>query len=683
MEHLDHAASLFEPHGHCFLWMPDLIALHALSDLVTGLSYYLIPFALFYFVQKRHDVPYKKMFLLFGLFIIACGSTHLMAVWTIWHADYWLEGIVKLITAVVSLSTAVLLVPIIPKALAIPSSAQLKAANAKLESEISRRVVAEQELLQHKGKLEDLVALRTDELQATNTRLLHAQATLEEKNLFLSTLLESIPNPVFYKDLDGKIIGCNDRYAKLHGFSHQTLLGKTAFDIFPRESAEKFHASDQEVITAQKTMTYENDLTDATGQLKHVIVNKAPFLDGQGRVAGVVGVYNDVTELKRIDQELRSSEERFRHIIETSLEGVWSIDKDLRTTYVNPRMADMLGYEPDEMLGRTFSDFMRKDQLADYDHRMSERKLGQDTIYERCFLRRDGGELWTIVSPSGIFDTQGQFTGSFAMFTDITARKQAEEQRAQLNAALEAKNTELEQVIYVASHDLRSPLVNIDGYSKELNLAFADLGRALADNPAARDALRLPSSVLAEDIPEALRFIQTSVSKMDVLLTGLLRLSRLGRAALHIELLDMNKLISRIADSTEFKIKEAAITLDVADLPPCEGDALQLIQVFSNLLDNAIKYRDPDRPGVIRISGRTEPGRSVYCVADNGIGIAQAHMHKIFEIFHRLDPQHGEGEGLGLTIVKRIMARLEGDVWVESEVGSGSHFYVSLPTGRL
>jgi len=261
-------------------------------------------------------------------------------------------------------------------------------------------------------------------------------------------------------------------------------------------------------------------------------------------------------------------------------------------------------------------------------------------------------------------------------------RRIAEEKLARTNAALEAKNAELEQVVYVASHDLRSPLVNIDGYSKELDYALGDLRRALAGIPAAEETLRGLAPLLDEDIPEALRFIRISASKMDVLLSGLLHLSRSGRAALEFKTLDMNQLVSKIAASTEFTIKEAKITLEIKDLPPCHGDAVQVGQVFSNLLENAIKYLDPGRPGIIRISGRSEGERSVYCVEDNGIGIAPAHLNKIFEVFHRLDPRRGDGEGLGLTIVKRILARLGGEVWVESEEGSGSRFHVALPKSR-
>ena len=131
-----------------------------------------------------------------------------------------------------------------------------------------------------------------------------------------------------------------------------------------------------------------------------------------------------------------------------------------------------------------------------------------------------------------------------------------------------------------------------------------------------------------------------------------------------------------------YEIKQKSVSLTVKKLPACRGDAVGIDQVFTNLIENALKYPDPNRKGSIIITGRVEGNTSVYCVQDNGIGISPDHQHRIFELFHRLNPNDGtEGEGLGLTIVRRILQRQNGDIRVESEPGKGSRFYVSLPTG--
>ncbi len=129
----------FIPHGHCYLWKPELVGLHIASDGLIALAYYSIPFTLFYFVQKRRDLPFDWIFLLFGSFIVACGTTHLLEIWTLWHPTYWLSGAVKVGTAAVSLYTAGALVPLVPKALSLPSPAAIEAANQDLEREIAER----------------------------------------------------------------------------------------------------------------------------------------------------------------------------------------------------------------------------------------------------------------------------------------------------------------------------------------------------------------------------------------------------------------------------------------------------------------------------------------------------------------------------------------------------------------
>jgi len=165
-------------------------------------------------------------------------------------------------------------------------------------------------------------------------------------------------------------------------------------------------------------------------------------------------------------------------------------------------------------------------------------------------------------------------------------------------------------------------------------------------------------------------------------LSGFLRFSRLGRAALTIRCLDMNELLASVAQTVEFQIKRSGAVLRLGALPECAGDAAQINQVFSNLIDNGIKYRSPERACLIEVSGQMENGRCVYAVKDNGIGIAAEHQVKVFEIFHRLNPSASEGEGLGLTIAQKILERQDGKIWVESLAGQGSVFFVSLPAAQ-
>ena len=246
---------------------------------------------------------------------------------------------------------------------------------------------------------------------------------------------------------------------------------------------------------------------------------------------------------------------------------------------------------------------------------------------------------------------------------------------------LRYKNKEMEQIVYVASHDLRSPLLNIQGFSKELQESLNQIATILDEIDLPVEARAKFAEPLEEDIPDSLRFILASSSKMDALLSGLLRVSRLGRASINMKELDMNKLISDITETFSYQIKEAKARFPINELPSCRGDDVKINQVFSNLLDNALKYRDRKRDCIIMLSGKKEDGHIVYCLEDNGIGIAEKHMDKIFEIFHRLHPGDSDvtGEGLGLSIVRRLIDRHGGQIRVESEPGKGSKFFVTLP----
>ncbi len=245
---------------------------------------------------------------------------------------------------------------------------------------------------------------------------------------------------------------------------------------------------------------------------------------------------------------------------------------------------------------------------------------------------------------------------------------------------LATRNRELEQLVYVASHDLRSPLVNVDGFSRELEYFLQDIGALLAADKIDHAALEKLLRTEFSEMQQSLRHIRKSTRQMDLLIKGLLKLSRSVRGALRIQPIDMDRLIQDLAGSFAFRIEELGIELTVGDLPPCRGDVSQVIQVFANLIDNAIKYRDQKRQTRIHISGEVKKESALYRVADNGIGIDGNHQANIFELFHRLNPADGEGEGLGLTAVKQILGRLDGDIQVDSQPGNGSVFIVALPS---
>jgi PAS domain S-box-containing protein len=300
----------FIPHGHCYLWKTDLVWLHLGSDLVTGLAYYSIPATLFYFVRKRQDLPFYWMFLLFSAFILACGTTHLMEVWTLWYPTYWLSGLVKAITAVVSLTTAIELIPLVPQALTLKSPAQLEQANQALQTQIAERLQVEAELRKYQNHLEDLVAMRTHEITQYNEQL---KLEIAERQRILSVLrqseeryrylAESIPQLVWTADAEGNRDDYNQNWCEYTGLSVAESVGYGWLAAL--------HPDDVEIITklwsnAVDTGTlYEHESRfrrAADGSYRWHLVRGLPVKDEQGRVVKWFGTCTEIHEQKQILQ---------------------------------------------------------------------------------------------------------------------------------------------------------------------------------------------------------------------------------------------------------------------------------------------------------------------------------------------------------------------------------------------
>lgn len=245
-------------------------------------------------------------------------------------------------------------------------------------------------------------------------------------------------------------------------------------------------------------------------------------------------------------------------------------------------------------------------------------------------------------------------------------------ERDDAEAALRDSNEQMQRYAYVVSHDLRAPLVNIMGFTSELEETRADLREALAGHPQA--------DMIDRDVGEALGFIRAAVTKMDGLIAAILKLSREGGRVLNPEPLDMTPFIRNLADAIRHQTESAGAVIEVSpDLPDVIADRLAIEQVFGNLLDNAVKYLARDRPGRITVTGEERDATLVYRVTDNGRGIAEHDLGRVFDLFRRAGPQDRQGEGIGLANVKAVIRALGGRIDLTSSLGQGTTFTVTLP----
>ena len=251
-------------------------------------------------------------------------------------------------------------------------------------------------------------------------------------------------------------------------------------------------------------------------------------------------------------------------------------------------------------------------------------------------------------------------------------------QLAAKNELLSRKNEELEQMLYTFSHDLRTPLVGVQGFAQELQMTVSMLSDELAAQ-GLESTLPKVSELLHKDIPGAITYIHSGTARMDSLIQGLLKVSRVGVAQLDLQLIDMNELLKDVTDGLNFQAQTAGAMLLVDPLPTCTCDRQKMEQVFTNLISNAIKYRNPSRSSEIRISASREREATVFEIRDNGVGIPADKLRDIFKSFYRQHPDLADGEGLGLTIASRIVDRHGGRLWVESELNHGSTFKILLP----
>ncbi len=396
--------------------------------------------------------------------------------------------------------------------------------------------------------------------------------------------------------------------------------------------------------------------------------------------------YND--QLQASEKEIKAKEaaallaRKFAEsIIDTIRHPFIVLDEKLQVVSANRFFYNMFNVDEKETVGKKIYDLGNNQWNIPKLNELLKEILSQKSTVEDFEVSHNFetiGERIMLLSARALKQEQSKSRMILLAVDDITFRKKAERELKHLNAELQLKADELQQILYITTHDLRSPLVNIQGFNKEMQASLKELTQVLNHEAIPLKLRSRYSPIINEEIPEAIHYITSSTTKMDKLLNGLLMLSRLGRQKLVYYKLDMNSIIREVLDTFEFEIDKNEVIAEVSDLPPCKGDELQINQIFSNIIGNSLKFFDPQRQGKINISGQKIDGMSKYVVEDNGIGISKKYHLKVFELFQKLDATTS-GIGLGMNIVKQIVEKHEGDIQLESELGKGTKITICLP----
>ncbi|MCZ7575076.1 MAG: PAS domain S-box protein [Ardenticatenaceae bacterium] len=392
-------------------------------------------------------------------------------------------------------------------------------------------------------------------------------------------------------------------------------------------------------------------------------------------------------EIDKRERAERGIEERWLYlkaVLEAVPDAIVTLDARGQIVEWNSSAERLFGYSREEVVGRQLDSIITNGDTYAEAVKLTEETLSRAGVapVETVRCRRDGSLVDVTLAASPV-RVAGASIGAAAVYTDITERKLAEKQLERYAAELKQANEEVKQFAYIVSHDLRAPLVNLKGFSAELRFALEDIQRAIHQALPHLDEQQRQTltTALEEEVPEALDFIESSVTRMDHFISAVLKLSRLGRRELRMEPLDMNVLVREVLEPLRHQIERNQVQVSVAELPTVVADRTAVEQIIGNILGNALKYLEPDRPGVIEVTASDGEDEFIIHVRDNGRGIAKDDMHKVFAPFRRAGRQDVPGEGMGLAYVQTLVRQRGGRIWCDSELGTGTTFHFTIPAG--
>ena len=639
----------FMPHGHCYYWRSEIVGLHVISDGLTALAYFLIPFALVHLARKRKDLSFNWIFWLFGAFILACGTTHLMAIWTLWHPVYRLEGLIKAITALASIPTAVMLLRLVPQAVALPSQAQLREANQALELEVTERRAAEESLARLNSDLETRITESKADLERSNQ-------DLQRRTNEVEALLTHAPIGFAFFDRDHRYTRINHVLCEINGLPESAHLGRVMSEVLPvNRSTDPILA---EVFQTGRAVEREvaGETPKAPGVKRYWWAGFFPIQERDQPVSGAGVFVLEITDRKRTEHSMAL----LSAIVSSSEDAILSKDLGGVITSWNRGAESLFGYSAAEAIGRNVTMLIPEERLGEETDFLERLNQGQHVNhFETVRKRKDGTVLHISLTLSPLVDTNGKIMGGSKIARDISNRVKNREALKAVNRDLRIANEDLSQFAFAAAHDLREPLRNVRAYTEFLT-------ELCSEDPDQK--IQWAKTVIAE-----------GVQRMDDLLSGLLDYTRLGGSEQEIFVgVDVSLAVQGALRNLEQMIETSSAQIAFEALPVVPGNEHNYVQLFQNLIGNAIKYRGTETPR-ITICAEAKGRDWLFSVRDNGIGIAQEYHGRIFGVFKRLHGKEIPGTGIGLAICQKIVERYRGRIWVESELGKGAKFLFTIP----
>ncbi|MGO9641340.1 MAG: response regulator [Candidatus Acidiferrales bacterium] len=516
------------------------------------------------------------------------------------------------------------------------------------------------------------------------------EALAQERNL-LHSLIDNLPDYIYVKDVESRFAIANKALAQLVGAkSAAEMRGKSDFDYFPKELASSFQHDEQEIIRSGRAVLEQEEASlDSAGHESWTLTTKLPLRDARGRVVGIIGIGRIITARKRVKQEEKRAEEAteaanraehalasernlLRTLIDNIPDHIYLKDQETRFLLCNRALAQRFGAaSSDEILGRTDFDFFPKEVAARF--LADEQKIlrsGEPLLHhEEWRTDEHGNQRWTLTTKVPLHDESGKIIGLVGIGRDITAQKHAVEEMRNAQHAAEAASRAKSEFVANMSHEIRTPLNGIIGMTE---LA---LDTNLTDEQAEYlDAVKLSADALLSVVNDILDFSKIEAGKLD------------------LDDIDFNlpELLEETIRTLALRANQKKLELLChvnPDVPQMvKGDPARLRQVVLNLLGNAIKFTDR---GEVELQVGKEAIRDGHAalhfrVRDTGIGIPTEKQTSIFEAFSQADSSSTRrygGTGLGLTISRRLVKMMGGEIWAESELGHGSMFHFTARFG--